>query len=300
MLKRQLWLALGLCVSVFVQAGEEIVIRDGDVTVTRAEFEEIVERWSRDMREAAANDTGDRLELINIAVTNKKLAQAADTLTPEADGEDYWTLYFREQNLKRRFMIDRFVANVEVPELSDLARERYATEKDKYAKVPEKRLTSHILWVCPPGQCEREPVREEAREVLAQLRDGADFEAMVEKYSGDPGSRKKGGRFEKWFSLGEKGVEPRYTGGAFDIEEVGAYSDLVETQFGVHIIRLDDVQKAHYKSFEEVRDLIIRTLRGEYVKAAVKDYESSLSLSDEVRIDGAAMEDIFAPYKSAP
>ena len=300
MLKLYLALFFGLCVSVAAQAQDDIVVRDGELTITRGEFEQIVQRWSRDMREAAASDNADRMELINIAVVNKRMAQAADELDPDSVGEAYWKLHFQLQTMKRRFMIERAAANVDVPDMSELAQERYATEKDKYAKVAEQRLTSHILWLCRPGECDRGPVREEAQQVLDQLREGADFAEMVERYSEDPGSKSQGGRFDKWFSLGERGVEPRYTGGAFEIGEIGAYSDLVETQFGVHIIRLDEVREEHYRPFDEVRGEIVRSLKNEYIKAAVQDYEASFSLSDEARIDGAAMEDIFAPYKSAP
>jgi peptidyl-prolyl cis-trans isomerase C len=282
-----------------VRALSEVIVRDGDIEMTRAEFEQIVSRWSAEMRSSAANDLSDRLELISLAVMNKKLAKLADSITAEENAEDYWNLHFQLQSLKRRFMIKHFVDNLEVPDMSALAEERYHTEKDKYALVPEKRLTSHILFLCQPGQCEREPVRQQAREVLAALRDGANFEEMVEKYSGDPGSKKKGGRFERWFSLGEKGVAPRYSGGAFDIEEIGDYSNLVETQFGVHIIRLDDIQPEHYQSFDEVKDEIERALRAEYTKLAVSDFERDLRISEDARIDGAAMEEIFAPYKSA-
>ncbi len=276
----------------------EVIIEDGDLAMSRAEFEEVVSRWSAEMRQSAANDTGDRLELISIAVANKKLAKMADELKPADDPDAYWKLHFQLQTLKRRFMIKNFVDALEVPDMTALAEERYRTEKDKYAKVPEKRLTSHILFACPPRQCDRETVRPVANEVLEELRAGADFAAMVEKHSGDPSSKKRGGLFDKWFALGEKGVMPRYTGAAFEIEEIGDYQ-MVETEFGVHIVRLDGIEEAHYLPFEEVKDKIVKALENEYIKLAVTDFENSLRVTDDARIDGAAMEEIFAPYKTA-
>ncbi|QIB66324.1 peptidylprolyl isomerase [Kineobactrum salinum] len=249
------------------------------------------------MRESAATDHGDRLELINIALMNKKLAAAAEALTEEEDPEAYWRLHFQLQSVKRNFMVDRYAKSIEIPDMSELAQERYHTEKDKYAKVPEHRLTSHILFMCQPGKCDREPVRTKARKVLQQLQDGADFEEMVEQHSEDPGSKEKGGLYDKWFSLGGKGVEPRYTGGAFEIEEVGQYSDLVETQFGVHLIRLDGIREEHYLPYEEVKDSIISHLRAEYRKLAMKEYEAQLMISDDAYIDGPAMDEILEPYK---
>ncbi|MCR9186932.1 MAG: peptidylprolyl isomerase [Halieaceae bacterium] len=291
-------LLLGVALSAI--ADEPVAIADGETRINRAELEQVVARWSAEMRSAAANDLGDRMELLNIAMMNKRLAASADEATPETHGDDYWKLHFQLQGLKRRFAIEQLVKSIDVPDMSALAEERYTTDKDKFAFVPEKRLTSHILFVCPPGQCDRETVRPVAREVLAELRAGADFEALVAEHSQDPGSRDKGGRFDKWFSLGEKGVEPRYTGGAFDIAEVGGYSDLVETQFGVHIIRLDDIQPEHYLPFEEVRLAILQSLRAEYQKLAVQDFEAGLMISDEAYINGDIVDELLAPYKAEP
>jgi len=283
-----------------VSADDSVAIADGGVHIDRAELEQVISRWSAEMRSAASNDLGDRMELLNIAFMNKRLAAEVDKMAPETHGEAYWQLYFELQGVKRRFAIDQLVKSIEVPDMSSLAEERYASDKDRFALVPEKRLTSHILFLCPPGQCDREMVRPVAREVLAKLRGGANFEALVSEYSEDPGSRDKGGRFDKWFSLGEKGVEPHYTGGAFDIDEIGGYSDLVETKFGVHIIRLDGIEPEHHLPFEKVRPVIIQSLRAEYQKLAVQDLEAKLMISDEGYINGDIVDELLAPYKAEP
>lgn len=284
-----------VCASSFAQA-KDVIVDDG-ISISHAEFEQLVSRWSAEMRESAASDHGDRLELINIALMNKKLAAAAEAVTEEEDPEAYWRLHFQLQSVKRNFMVDRYAKAIEIPDMSELAQERYHTEKDKYAKVPEHRLTSHILFMCQPGQCDREAERVKAREVLQALRDGADFEELVVQHSDDPGSNKKGGFYNKWFSLGGKGVEPHYTGGAFEIDEVGQYSDLVETQMGVHLIRLDGIREEHYLPFEEVKDDIVANLRREYRKLAMKEHEAQLMISDDAYIDGPAMDEILGPYK---
>lgn len=281
-----------------VSVSREGIVRDGAVAISRAELEQIISRWSAEMRQAAANDYGDRLELLNMALMNKKLAAMADEMTPEEHGEAYWKLHFQIQGRKRQAVIDHFLASIEVPDMSELAKERYDTEKDRFAKMPEQRLTSHILFMCPPGQCDRAELRPVADEVLEQLRAGADFEALVAEHSQDPGSKDQGGRYDTWFSLGQKGVEPRYTGGAFDIKEIGGYSGLVETQFGIHIIRLDDIREPYYKPYEEVRDTIVATLTSEFRKLAAQDFEASLAITDDAYIDGPVVDELFAPYKS--
>ena len=276
----------------------EPVIRHEGVGISRAELEQIISRWSAEMRQAAANDYGDRLELLNMALTNKKLAAKADEMTPEEHGEAFWKLHFLILGRKRQAVVDQFLANLDIPDMGALAKERYETEKDRYAKVPERRLTSHILFLCRPGQCDRTEVRPVAAEVLEQLRAGADFGALVAEHSQDPGSKDKGGRYDTWFSLGEQGVEPRYTGGAFDIADIGGYSGLVETQFGIHIIRLDDIRESHYRTYEEVRDTIVATLTSDFRKQALQEFESSLAITDDAYINGPVVDELFAPYKA--
>lgn len=297
MLQRTMFTVL-LCLMLPLQAVSEVIIRDGDIKISRAEFERIVGQWSSEMRSSAANDLGDRLELISMAVSNSKLAAQADALSPEDDEEAYWDLHFKLLNLKRNFMLKRFVDNLEVPDMSELAKERYNTEKDKYALVPEKRLTSHILWSCPALTCDRTELRPVAAEVLEKLQEGASFTEMVAEHSQDPGSKAKEGLYDTWFSLGQSGIEPHYTGAAFEIENVGDYSPVVDTRFGLHIIRLDGIEERHYRSFDEVKQAIMGDLRAEFIKLSAKAYEVDLRISEDARIAGKAVEEILAPYKT--
>lgn len=285
-------LALGMQQAVFAQN----VVEHGEVGLTYEELERIVKQWTPQMQKSAAEDFGDRLELLNVALTNKKIAQETEKLSPDIDPDVYWEYVFKLQSLKRQFIIDQFVKSIEVPDMTALSRELYETQKEEYAGVAERRTSSHILFACPPGECSRAETKAQAQIVLDELRAGADFEEMVEKYSGDPGSKAKGGKFDKWMFLGEVGVTPPYSGGLFEIEEIGEYSDLVSTQFGIHIIRLDGIEKAYFKPYAEVKDKIIADLEMEYRKLAVKAWLETFQIGDDAYIDGAAMEKLFAPY----
>ena len=155
-------------------AAAEVVIADGGVEITRAEFEAILATSPEKLKRRAASDLGDRFELITQLVASRKLAQKADQLEPGEEG--YWELQFKLVNMKQEFMFQRLVAAVEEPDFEALARERYTTQKDKYARYPETRASSHILFRSPPGN-DRSALRKQAEEVLAELRSGADFEA---------------------------------------------------------------------------------------------------------------------------
>ncbi len=275
----------------------EVVLEHDGVSVDRAELDYIIEGWTDQMQQSAVNDDGDRLELLNRLLVGKKLAREADRI-PQ-DSELYWPLQYQIINLKRKYIMDNFSSTLDIPDMTALAKERYETEKEKYARVPEKRLSSHILFACPPGECSREEMKAKAQVVLDQLRNGADFEEMVQQYSDDEGTKAKGGLFDKWMGRGEVAVIGPYSEGLFTIDKEGEYSDLVGTRFGVHILRLDGIREQHYLPYDEVEADIIKALKLEYVRLAVREYTSSLNMTDNAFIDGPAVDEALAPYKDA-
>jgi len=287
--------------SVFAQQNvwAQTVIEDEDVGLTYAELEYIVGQWTPQMQRVAAEDLGDRLELLNLTLANKKMAREATKISLEANPEAYWQYTMMIRGAQRQFVIERFAGTLVVPDMTSLARERYETQKEKYALVRERRISSHILFACPPGQCSREDIKVKAQKILDELRAGADFVEMVRLHSGDPGTRAKDGKFDKWMFLGEPGVSPPYTGGVFEIDEIGGYSELVSTQFGVHIVRLDGIQEAHFLPYADVKDKIISDLEVDYRKLAIKDFTTGFNITDDAVIDGAAMEKIFSRYQTA-
>jgi parvulin-like peptidyl-prolyl isomerase len=270
------------------------VVRDDGVAISRAEFEAALSGMPEKVRQRAAQDLGDRLELISGMLESRKLAAKAEQLTPEDEG--YWDLHFKLIAAKQTFMFQRDLDAIRVPNAEALAQEWYRTQKDKYAKVPETRASSHILFASPPG-LPRDELRKTANAVLDQLRAGADFGDMVAAYSEDPGSKARNGSLDQWIRLGERSITPPYSGALFDIAEVGGYSEVTDSQFGLHIIRLDGIREAGYKEYEEVRSDIFNDILAEFRRLAAAEVRSRYRITDDAFIDGAAMEALFAPYK---
>lgn len=78
--------------------------------------------------------------------------------------------------------------------------------------------------------------RSKAEEVLKRARNGEDFSKLAKEFSTDPGSAEKGGDLG-WFGHGQ--MVPEFEQAAFALKP-GEISDIVETKFGYHIIKLDD------------------------------------------------------------
>jgi foldase protein PrsA len=94
--------------------------------------------------------------------------------------------------------------------------------------------------------------REKAEEVLAKAKAGEDFGQLAERYSVEPGADTTKGDLGE-FGYGEM-VQP-FEEAAFALEE-GEISDIVETQFGFHIIKVFEKTIVDPTPFEEVRDNI--------------------------------------------
>ena len=130
---------------------------------------------------------------------------------------------------------------------------------DKYAKaVPAKEYdASHILV----------KTEEEAKAIKAELDKGGDFAAIAKEKSEDKGTAANGGSLG-WFSLGMM-VKP-FEDAVVGLEK-GKTSDPVKSDFGWHIIRLDDVRDAAVPKLEDVKAELEGDLRQKAVEAKVKE-----------------------------
>jgi parvulin-like peptidyl-prolyl isomerase len=275
------------------------IVEDDGVGMTLQELEYIVAQWPQQMQQSAANDVGDRLELISKALATKKMAREFDAMKPSGNTDAYWEGRYRVRDTKRSFMLQQFLLNLEIPDMNDLAQERYTTDKDKYALVPEQRISSHILFACSAQECETEGKGLLAESVLAELKAGAVFEDLARSHSDDRGTREAGGRFEKWISEDEAGVAKNFVKGLYSIEQARE-TTLVKTEFGYHIIRLDEVKEAHHLPFKDVKQKIVTELESAYKKQSLISYVNGYQISENVVIDGKAMEKIFRQYQDQP
>lgn len=125
---------------------------------------------------------------------------------------------------------------------------------------PEERRASHILLAFTPTMNaeDKAKLRAKAQTLLEQVRKAPDtFAAVAKAESKDPGSAAKGGDLD-YFGRGAM-VKP-FEDAVFVMKK-GDIADVVETDFGFHIIRLDDIKAPAVKPFEEMRPQIETDLK---------------------------------------
>ncbi len=119
--------------------------------------------------------------------------------------------------------------------------------------VPEQRHARHILI---NGKDDAAALKE-AGDVLAQAKAGKDFAELAKQYSKDPGSARNGGDLG-WAERST--FVPAFSDALFSMQP-GEIRGPVKTQFGYHIIKLEGVQPAKGKTFEEARPQLEADLR---------------------------------------
>ena len=130
-------------------------------------------------------------------------------------------------------------------------------------QIPEKRHARHILFKATEGDSDdiNQQQRLKAEEILDLARNGEDFATLAIEHSEGPSGPSGGelGTFEQG-----RMVKP-FDDAVFSMKQ-GEISDVVKTEFGYHIIKLEDIQLAGIRSLEETRSEIVKKLQLDQAK----------------------------------
>lgn len=236
----------------------------------------------------------------------------AVTVAPEAvlaDYEAHKAEHAIPAAVRVRYLVLSQAALAEKVQVSDeQASKAYEANASRYQE-PERRRASHILIkIAADADAQaRAAAKAKAEQVLAEVKKApASFGDLARKHSQDPGSGEKGGDLGSFTR--DMMVKP-FADAAFSMRQ-GAISDLVETQFGYHIIRLDGILPGARIGFAMVKDDIVRELKQQeaqrrFIEAAERFsnmvYEQPDSLEPAAREFGLRIEEsAWFDQKSAP
>lgn len=136
----------------------------------------------------------------------------------------------------------------------------YFEQNQARLQAKEERRASHILFAvdAKTPQAERDKARAQAQQVLAELKKAPQrFAELARQHSKDPGSAAKGGDLD-FFARGA--MVKAFEEAAFSLNK-GQISDLVETEFGYHILQITDIRQPKQASFESQRASLEAELR---------------------------------------
>lgn len=184
-----------------------------------------------------------------------------------------------EQNLKEFARKEIYINNLIEKEIAskttasdEEAKKFYDENKDKF-KHEESVKASHILiGVDPKATAEdKKKAKEKADAILKRVKGGEDFAEVAKKESTCPSSANGGDL--GYFAKGQ--MVPAFESAAFALKP-GEISDVVETQFGYHVIKLTDKKPAGTDSFEDMKPKIINYLKTQKVQKGISEYIEKL------------------------
>jgi peptidyl-prolyl cis-trans isomerase C len=157
----------------------------------------------------------------------------------------------------------------------------YKNNPDKFVE-PERVRASHILIATAENAdaATKAQAKAKAQQILKDLKAGKDFAALARQHSQDPGSAVNGGDLG-FFPQGQM-VGP-FNDAAFSLKP-GATSDLVETQFGYHIIRVAEKQPSRTAPLEEMRPRIEEFLKHQNRESETESFVKALRSKSKVEI----------------
>ncbi|MBE0642609.1 MAG: peptidylprolyl isomerase [Bacteroidetes bacterium] len=194
-------------------------------------------------------------------------------------------------DIRKRIMIEMIqqqeLGNVEITHRE--VEEFFRTYGDSLPPVPEQVELRQIVMFPRVTESFKQAAREKAQSILDSIRAGASFEEMAKKYSDDPGSGRNGGNL----GLARRGVfVKQFEEAAFALEP-GQVSDLVETQFGFHIIKLLEKKGEAIKP----QHILIKVEKTGESDQSVID---TLTALRQRILDGASFEEMAMRYSEDP
>jgi peptidyl-prolyl cis-trans isomerase C len=153
------------------------------------------------------------------------------------------------------------------------AREFFAANPQRF-ETGERLRARHILLRLPRevSPTRKDEFRTRAEGLLARIRTGEDFEALAREHSEDVGSKGKGGALQV-FARGQ--MVPAFEKAAFALQ-AGEVSDVVETPFGFHIIRVDEKLPSQKVALESVMKQVKEHILRERQQKAMQSFVDGL------------------------
>lgn len=209
-----------------------------------------------------------RASVIKSLAKMESVAQAARKAGVDKKPDTQAELHLTENDILVQALLQDY-AKSHQPTDADL---KAAYEAKVKAMDPNQYKARHIL-VKDQAQ---------AQDIISQLNKGANFATLAKKYSMDPGSAPNGGELGDWFSGST--MVPEFAHALAGLKKGEYTKQPVQTQYGWHIIQLEDVRTNQPPSFEQMHDQLVSEVQNK----AVGDYIKQISDSAKVDIKDAA------------
>jgi peptidyl-prolyl cis-trans isomerase C len=270
---KKIYVSFVLIVSLFLSAfifglSDKTVLRVGDSKLTEKQLAEKIESLPPQYKEYYTTNEG-KAVLIDSIKKEFLVYEKAKSNKYDNNKEVLKQL----ENITKQLMIAQYLKeNIEDKiKISNKEMKKYYDDNTELFMKDDQVRARHILVNS----------EEEASEIINKLSEGASFQVLARENSIDPGSKNNGGDLG-WFAKGQM-VAP-FENAAFSLKK-GEYTKMpVKTQFGFHIIKVEDTKEPEEVSFEEAKEEIEmylkQTAQKEALDKLITEAETSIQVED--------------------
>ena len=210
------------------------------------------------------------------ALVNERFEQAK-TQRPDLS-EDMLKGLLEKDNMIQQLLEAEVISKITVTD--EEAQAYYDEQKEQFQEAEQVQASHILIQVAQDASDEEKQVaRQKIDDVLALAKEGKDFAELAKEYSEGP-SKDQGGDLG-FFPRGA--MVPAFEEVAFALNE-GEISDVVETQFGYHIIKMMAKKDAREVPFEEVKEQLKQGLQQQKTGNEVKAWVENLKAQANVEI----------------
>jgi peptidyl-prolyl cis-trans isomerase D len=170
------------------------------------------------------------------------------------------------------------------PQVTDADVQAYYSSHREQYQVKDQVKVRHILIAVPADADAKTSAaaKAKAEDLLKQIKSGGNFADLASKNSDDPGSKVQGGELG-WLEPGK--TVPEFDKAAFSLAP-GQTSGVIKTQFGYHILQVEEKKTAHLQTLAEVKPEILPILEQQKSGAAMQNFATQFAAA--AKTDGLA------------
>jgi peptidyl-prolyl cis-trans isomerase C len=259
-----------------VWAEDDVVVaKIGDRKITLSEFNKILNYYVTDKQKASDKTPQFKEAVLKHYLQAIAITQAAGKSGFDKKPEIIQSMEINKSNyLASEYLKKEVIGKITIPD--NEIKTYYETHPDEF-KTPEMVKASHILIKVDPSKSadEKNTARAKAEDLLKKIKAGEDFSKLASEKSDDTNSKLKGG--DLGFLPKGKTVK-QFDDVAFSLKP-GEISGVVETQFGYHIIKVEEKKAASTEPYESVKEKISQKLlqeqsrskQAEFLDSSMKD-----------------------------
>jgi peptidyl-prolyl cis-trans isomerase C len=243
--KTRLWVLLAAFAAAPAFAQNIAVVNGTPIPKSRADalIEQLVHQGQQDTPQL---QQAVREELVNREILMQEAIRRGLPTRPDVKAQ----IAVAQQTVVLRALIEDFVKNNQ-PTDAEITARYNALVKDAGGKE------YHLHHILVDNE-------QQAKDLIAKIKAGASFEDLAKQYSKDPGSGKNGGDLD-WSD--PKAYVPEFAEAATHLQKGQMTDTPVHTQFGWHIIRVDDIRAVTPPPLEQVRAQIVQQIQQEKLQA---------------------------------